>query len=146
MTFKNMFNYRQLSLPMVALLLIVGCSKPPFEVAPVTGKVTIDGKPFSTGKVMFAPAAKPGSVESGKGAYGLLNDDGSYTLSTYGNNDGAVVGKHWVTVVKTDGTFLDRKGYTRYTVGSGTKAVEAGGSKIDLALTTAELKAMAPRR
>jgi hypothetical protein len=76
-----------------------GCSsKPPFDLASVHGKVMIDGQPLTAGRVMFAPIAQSDSLHAGKPAFGDIGADGSYTLATDGNNDGAVVGKHWVTI------------------------------------------------
>ena len=39
------------------------------------------------------------AANPGKPAFGLLGEDGSYQLTTYENDDGAVVGKHWVALV-----------------------------------------------
>ena len=49
---------------------------------------------------MFAPIAKSGDINSGKPAFGRLQSDGSYSLSTYRDGDGAVVGEHWVTLIR----------------------------------------------
>lgn len=90
----------------VALLLAavstIGCSKSPFDLAPVHGKVTIDGKPVVAGRVMFAPIAKGESREVGKPAFGTLQADGTFTLTTFEEGDGAVVGEHWVTIFGPD--------------------------------------------
>jgi hypothetical protein len=61
------------------------------ETAPVTGKVTYKGKPLPNGTVMFVPAEGPA-------AYGEIAADGTYHLSTYGANDGAVLGKHKISI------------------------------------------------
>ncbi len=47
---------------------------------------------------MLRPVQVEGTKNSvlGKPATGVVQDDGSFVLSTYGNNDGAVVGKHQV--------------------------------------------------
>ena len=85
--------------PLLGLIMLpVGCSKSPYDVAPVQGRVTIDGQPMSAGQVMFAPLAKGGSVNAGKPAFGKIQSDGSYILSTYRDDDGAVVGEHTVTI------------------------------------------------
>lgn len=84
------------------LLLFVaaaGCEKPPYDLAPVHGTVSIDGKKLTQGKVMFAPVPKEGELNPGKPSFGHLEPDGSFTLSTYSSDDGAVVGEHGVTVV-----------------------------------------------
>jgi hypothetical protein len=67
----------------------------------VRGTVTIDGRPLSQAKIMFAPVAGGEHANPGKPAFGLLQNDGSFTLTTYENNDGAVVGVHWVTLINT---------------------------------------------
>ena len=61
--------------------------------------VTVEGKPFTTGKVMFAPAAKGDDHRAGRAAFGVLGPDGSFELSTYEPGDGAVVGRHSVTLI-----------------------------------------------
>src|SRR5689334_8120728 len=72
-----------------------GCSRPSLELAPVHGKVTIDGKSLFQGKVMFAPVAKGDSVHPGKPAWGKIQSDGTFRLTTLKPEDGAVVGEHW---------------------------------------------------
>jgi len=79
-----------------------GCSRSPYELTSVVGKVTIDGQPFTQGKVMFAPIAAGKSSEAGRPAFGRLQSDGSFELGTYEPGDGAVVGEHWVTVIRID--------------------------------------------
>lgn len=69
-----------------------GCSSGNrLDVAPVCGKVTLDGKPVSAGIVVFTP-------ERGRGARGQLASDGSFVLSTYGEGDGAIVGLNKIAV------------------------------------------------
>jgi hypothetical protein len=79
------------------LFLSSGCTKSPYELAPVHGAVTVDGKPLTKGKVMFAPVAKDGA-NPGKPAFGWLGPDGRFELTTYHDGDGAIVGDHWVTI------------------------------------------------
>lgn len=87
-----------------ALLVVVccdgGCSKSDFELAPAHGRVTLDGIPVSNAKVMFAPVPRGESSKAGRPAFGLLGPDGTFVLSTYSPDDGAIVGDHWVTVVR----------------------------------------------
>jgi hypothetical protein len=71
-------------------LLIAGCNRGPAMVH-VTGKVVYNGKPLEFGTVTFQPP-------SGQPARGDIQPDGSFTLSTYRLNDGAVLGKHKVRV------------------------------------------------
>jgi hypothetical protein len=62
------------------------------ECAPVSGKLTIGGEPLASAMITFHPE-KPGN--SGQAA---SEPDGTYVLNTYGTHDGAIVGKHTVTV------------------------------------------------
>lgn len=78
----------------IALLCIVGCGPAEKRVAtaPVKGKVVYKGAPVTTGTVMFIPSG------GGPPATGEIQPDGSYSLKTYDPEDGAVVGKHAVTI------------------------------------------------
>ena len=71
------------------------------NLAKFSGTVTVDGQPLPYGRVMFAPRASEANVQPGKPAIGVIQSDGRYTLSTYGDDDGAVVGSHTVTVFGT---------------------------------------------
>lgn len=87
----------QRSLPVLTLVFLattmVGCGGPSYELetAPVSGKVTLDGVPLTEGMVQMLPS-------KGRMAKALIRPDGSFVLSTYGNGDGAQVGKFPVTV------------------------------------------------
>ncbi len=72
------------------LALVTGCKRNP-RVVPVAGSVLYNGKPLPFGNVMFQP-------DQGQAAVGDVQPDGSFKLSSYGPNDGAVPGKHKVSV------------------------------------------------
>jgi len=77
-------------------LTLLGCGRGhELPTAPVTGKILVDGRPVAKGQVIFAP-------EGGRAATGILQPDGTFTLSTYRPNDGAVLGKHTVTVISAE--------------------------------------------
>jgi hypothetical protein len=81
--------------------LLLGCGKTDrLETAVVVGKVTLDGKPLKSGSVMFVP-------ERGHSASGTIRPDGSFSLSTYGDNDGAIIGVNQVTVTAWDGDSME---------------------------------------
>jgi hypothetical protein len=88
---------------LTALALLVslsGCSGGGgFAVAPVRGKVTFDGQPVQGGVITFRPVAAQADAarEAGKPASAEVGNDGTFVLSTYGSQDGAVVGRHQVT-------------------------------------------------
>ncbi len=65
------------------------------RVAPVRGKVFYQGRPLTTGTIVFAPDAVRGT--NGPLALGDIQADGSYALR-HGEEFGAVVGWHRVTV------------------------------------------------
>ena len=57
----------------------------------MTGKVLIDGKPLTYGYIRFVPkGARPSGAK--------LDDQGQFTLSCYGENDGIIPGVHRVSV------------------------------------------------
>jgi hypothetical protein len=74
----------------LVILLLAGCNRGPL-VVPVSGKVLYNGKPLQFGSVTFQPP-------SGQPAQGEIQHDGTFVLSTYRPNDGAVVGTHKVRV------------------------------------------------
>ena len=59
---------------------------------PVSGTVTYNGKPLEKGSISFIP-----DDPKGVGASGAI-ENGSYTMSTGGNSDGARAGKYKVTI------------------------------------------------
>ena len=70
-----------------------GGRKPTF---PVTGSVLIDKKPGEYARVIFHPVnPEPGEVVRPQG---LVKSDGTFTLTTYAENDGAPAGDYLVTV------------------------------------------------
>lgn len=76
---------------LVAVLPMTGCGGKTATVAPVNGKVLLDGHPLTTGQVLTIPVA-------GRGSKGDIQPDGSFELSTYGDGDGALIGTHQVAV------------------------------------------------
>jgi hypothetical protein len=116
-------------------------------LAQVSGKVTIDGRPFAEGKVMFAPLAKGEDRKSGRAAFGRLSADGSFTLSTYEQDDGAVVGEHWVTLIHikpelAGGSPPQRSGapaFDRLAVPRKVTVVAGQENRIDIQLTGSEV-------
>jgi hypothetical protein len=76
------------------LVLLAGCGPQLPATAPVHGKITFGGKPVASGKIAFRPTA-------GRSSLGTIASDGSYTLSTFSPGDGAILGKHHVTIEAT---------------------------------------------
>ncbi|HZT79944.1 MAG TPA: carboxypeptidase-like regulatory domain-containing protein [Gemmataceae bacterium] len=86
-------------LPVLPLLLLAGCDTGPYKIAPVSGRVTLNGKPLANVAVTFQPIAPEGSIDAGPGSSGVTDADGRYTLTLIGKDrKGAVVGKHKVRI------------------------------------------------
>src|SRR5262245_52727183 len=99
---------RRLSPLAVVAILVVGCSKGPYETAEVSGRITLNGEPLAGVAVMFQPMAPEGNINPGPGSYGITDADGRYTLTLVGKETpGAVVGKHKVRITPHDATPQD---------------------------------------
>lgn len=86
----------------VACALAAGCSGPTGAAdrqptAPASGVVTHRGEPVEGATVTFIPATNPVP------AYGITDAEGRFQLTTYEQDDGAIIGEHYVTVNKTTG-------------------------------------------
>ncbi len=77
-------------------LLIAGCGPRRPKTVPVTGVVTLDGKPVQGASVMFSPEGE------GRPAMGETDQEGKFSLKTFDPGDGAILGKHQVTVRKVE--------------------------------------------
>jgi hypothetical protein len=78
-----------------------GCGGP--AMAPVKGRVTFKGLPVKEAAVAFAPVPRSDEdKDPGKPATGFSDADGYFELSTFKPLDGAIVGKHKVTVSLDD--------------------------------------------
>lgn len=75
-------------------LALPGCGPKHPETFPVTGTVTLDGQPVAGAAVVFIP-------EQGEMATATTDTAGRFELSTFERADGALPGRHRVTVVKT---------------------------------------------
>ena len=87
------------------VLFFSGCSGiEEFPLAKTSGTVTCDGKPVAKAIVFFEPLPNASSAVVGKQGYALTDDNGKFVVSTYGENDGAVVGTHKVRVGSSEST------------------------------------------
>jgi hypothetical protein len=87
-----------------ATLLAAGCSSgggPSY--VPVTGQLTLGGKPMANAKVTFQPIGSAENPNPGAGSYGKTDGDGRFSLMVVGKDvRGAVAGKHHVEVTTDD--------------------------------------------
>ncbi len=82
-------------------LLAAGCGdSQQYKTVSVSGVVTCQGVPVANATVNFTPLAEAGRAagQPGRVALGKTDPNGRFTLTTYENNDGAIVGRHTVTV------------------------------------------------
>jgi len=90
---------------LVAFVLVAGCGKPsnlPPQY-PVSGIISLDGKPLPGAGIMFLPRGET----RGRGAMAMTDPTGKYTLKTDHGGPGAPEGEYAVTisrVVNRDGT------------------------------------------
>jgi len=91
---------------LLVLLMSTGCGPGGPETAPVSGTVTLDGQPVAGAAVMLVPES------AGRPAHGVTDSQGKFTLTTFEEGDGALVGKHSVTVTlkKVTGMLADVDG------------------------------------
>jgi hypothetical protein len=82
---------------LAVLLLSGGCGKP-YQLAPVAGKVTLDGQPLTGAWVHFAPMATERNIAPGPTSHGQTDAEGRFTLRVSPEEAGAVVGKNRVFI------------------------------------------------
>ncbi|RLT12128.1 MAG: carboxypeptidase regulatory-like domain-containing protein [Planctomycetota bacterium] len=64
---------------------------------PVKGKVSLKGKPMTQGSISFEP------IDGGREAHGTIGADGTFSLSTFKADDGAIRGSHRIAVKASGG-------------------------------------------
>lgn len=77
---------------------LIGCGSEPFAVSPVSGRVTLNGKPYAKGIVAFQPVGDAQNPSPGPGSTAYTDDQGQFVLKISPQKPGAVVGKHRVQI------------------------------------------------
>ncbi len=95
----------------LAALLPAGCEGTSYKTAPVSGRVTLDGKPLPKATVMFIPAEGAAGKATLPSSAGLTDEAGHYSLvlNSGSKKEGAVVGKHKVVILLGAGAADDTK-------------------------------------
>jgi len=84
---------------LIALLLFAGCDGSKLETVPVSGVVTLDGKPMPNILVVFNPTRGTAEDRSLRpGSNGLTDEDGRFELEMI-DGPGAVPGEHVVSLI-----------------------------------------------
>ena len=100
----------RLAFPLAIIFLVcLGCGEAKERLVPVTGKVTVDGKPLSKGTVGFVPDAARGNSSEHR-PLGKIEPDGTYTILTL-QRPGAAPGWYKVTVWATANEPPDAESY-----------------------------------
>ena len=112
------------------ICVATGCGRSGPEVAPVTGRVTLDGRPLETVDVVFQPTdGKPPSTSR-------TDADGNYELLYKRGLMGARVGEHTVRIGFTSGIVKNPPNVpARNNTGSELRAeVKPGGNEFNFDL------------
>ena len=88
------YTYRS-SLLLILFLVLAGCSE---NFPPVSGKVTMNGKPVPSLTVVFTPVGSPSDANPGPYSTGVTNGQGVFVLKTRHGDSGAVPGPHRVGI------------------------------------------------
>lgn len=109
-----------------AAALIAGCGGGP-KVVPVSGVVTVDGKPYKDAVVSFQPVGTKENPNPGRGSAGITDGQGRFTLVYDGTEPGALVGKHRVRIFTNFGAAIpDTEGEVQPLKKEQTKAKKFG--------------------
>ncbi len=87
------------------VLLLAGCGSSGPEIAYVTGRVTMDGKPLANATVVFIP-------ENGRPAGANTDADGNYVLNFTQGRRGAIPGKNTIRIMTMRDAGQDENGQT----------------------------------
>jgi hypothetical protein len=74
------------------LVLIAGCAKSGPQIAPVHGRVTLEGQPLAGADIRFQPDGPE------RPSVGRTDSDGRYDLMFKRGQPGAVIGQHTVRI------------------------------------------------
>lgn len=90
----------------VLMVSLSGCGAP-ITTYPVSGRVTLDGQPLPGGSILFEPV----SNSAGYSSRGLIQEDGSFQLTTFIQHDGAPAGQYRVAVIPRAEELIDDPNY-----------------------------------
>lgn len=82
-------------------MLVVGCGSEDEKLVPVAGKVTVNGKPLTSGTVSFRPDQGKGN-KSQHQPNGVIDAEGNYKMTLSPDKKGVPPGWYKVVVVALD--------------------------------------------
>lgn len=88
----------------MVLLMLVGCSqeKLPIPTQQISGRVFYDNKAAEGVAIYLGPIAAPTIPDIPANPHGVSDKDGRFSISTYGENDGAPKGKYQLMMIWVD--------------------------------------------
>lgn len=105
-------SVKKTSLLLCLAWLVVSCGGDNSIIVPVSGIVTLDGKPLGNANVQFQPMAQ-GKENPGYGSFAVTDNAGRFELAISSQQlqkQGAVVGRHRVSITSSqDQTEFDPK-------------------------------------
>jgi hypothetical protein len=91
----------------LSVIWLTGCGdSATYQLAHVSGKVTLDGKPLPCAVVTFQPVAQDSEIV-GPGSVAHCDDQGSFDLKTVRDEPGAVIGLHKVIIFPSQRERID---------------------------------------
>jgi hypothetical protein len=90
--------------------VLVGCGDSGFQLVPVSGQLTFDGKPAPAGgTISFTPMGDTGTSDLPRRiGSAIFNTDGNFVVSSYKKDDGLMPGRYTVKIVCWVGTPSER--------------------------------------
>lgn len=111
-----MVKYNQLLpvklMSLLTVSLLVGCGGE-FQLAPVAGEITLDGEPLVNAAVYFQPQRNGDNQVVGPPSLGVTDESGHYSLKNTEQYNGALVGKHIVSISTFESRMVDPKNSDR---------------------------------
>ena len=93
-----------MGLLVILLLMLPGCSKDNIVIQThkISGRILYDGKAAEGVSVYFGPIAAPRVPDIPANPYGVTDKQGRFTISTYGEGDGAPQGEYQIMMIWVD--------------------------------------------
>ena len=115
------------------LSLLCGCGSDLPPIAPLTGTVTMDGKPYANGSLVFTP------TNGGRPSLAATDENGKFKAMYNLKTSGALIGQHKVTFEPGGEVEQDEfKPYAppaqNFKVAPSEITVEAGGTEVAITL------------
>lgn len=99
---RNTTSITAIAFLAVLSISVCGCDSKDYQLAPVSGTVTFEGKPVGKLRVSFNPMPVGEDYAVGPYSQGTTDADGKFTLVSRYKDQGAVVGNHTLALEYSD--------------------------------------------